>query len=421
MSSVLYIKGGTLIDGTGAAPVAGAAVLIENGKVSAAGPAAQVQAPAGATVIDAAGKTILPGLIDAHVHLSTNAHPQAADFMGWNVMTPENMKQMHGVFNARRSLEAGFTSLRNMGYEESIALRDGINEGLVPGPRILTSGFVNQTGGHSDMFMPGHFPRKPLHEADGPDECRKNVRQWCRLGVDFIKICTTGGVMSKGDDPNMRNYTPAEIAAVTDEAHSQGRHVAAHAQVPGGIKNAILNGVDTIEHGNVLDDECIELMVKHGTYLVPTLAVVHEVIRKGTQYGLPEYGLAKARSVYEQHRQSIARAYQAGVRIAMGTDAAFNICRNGDNAIELELMVGVGITPMDTIVATTRVAAQAMGLKDVGTLTPGQRADLLVVDGDPLADIKVLQEKERIHYVIQAGQVAVDRVHASAGIHAPLA
>lgn len=418
--SALLLKGGTLIDGTGSAPLPDAAVLIEDGKVAAVGKASEVQAPAGATVIDTTGKTILPGLIDVHVHLATNANPGPTDFMAWNVLTPENMKLMHGVFNARRTLEAGFTTVRNMGYEESIALRDAVSAGYTPGPRMLTSGFVNQTGGHSDMFTPGHFPRKPLHEADGPDGCRKNVRQWCRLGVDFIKICTTGGVMSKGDDPNMRNYTPAEIAAITEEAHALGRRVAAHAQVPAGIKNAILNGVDTIEHGNVLDDECIELMVRHGTYLVPTLAVVYQIIQKGPAYGMPEYGLAKARAVYETHRQSIARAYKAGVKIAMGTDAAFNICRCGDNAIELELMVDVGMSPMDVLVATTRVAAEAMGLTDVGTLTPGLRADALVVDGDPLADIKVLQDKSRIHYVIQAGKVAVDRLQPGVGIHAPL-
>lgn len=408
-TNVTALIGGKVINGNGQVFEDGVVVL-ENGKVMAAGSRQDVTVPADAVQYDVTGHSVIPGLIDVHVHLSTYSLPGKQDFMRWGLVTSEDLKLMHGVNNARLTLEAGVTTVRNMGHDGDIALRDAVNMGLIPGPRILTSGNVNMTAGHSDMFTPPHFERKPGATADGPDEVRKAVRQKARAGADFIKICTTGGVMSMGDAPDWRNYTLEEIQVITDEAHALGRRVAAHAQVPSGIKNAILGGVDTIEHGNVLDDECIELMIKHGVFLVPTLAVVYQVIKLGVEMGLPEYGVEKAKRVHEQHLESIARAHKAGVKIAMGTDAAFNICRNGDNALELELMCNIGMSPLEAIEVSTRVAAEAMGLADeVGTLEAGKVADVVVVKGDVLADIRSLQDKNNVSLVFQGGRKVVDR------------
>jgi len=409
MISGLALLGGTVIDGKGGR-INDAAVVLEDGRVTAVGPRGSTAVPASATVIDTSGKTVMPGLIDAHVHLATYSLSERQDFAVWGLVTSPDLKLLHGVHNARRTIEAGITTVRNMGGPDGVALRDAIAMGIIPGPRVVTSGSIGMTAGHGDMFTPRFMPRRPGATADGPDECRKAVRERVRMGADFIKVTTTGGVMSSGDAPEWRNFTLGEIEVICDEAHALGRRVASHAQVPNGIKNAILGGVDSIEHGNVLDDECIELMLERNVFLVPTLAVVYQIIKHGEEAGAHREGLEKARRMMDLHRASMKKAFAAGVKIAMGTDAAFNFCRNGDNALELELLTEIGMTPAEAIQAGTGKAAECIGLGgEAGTLTPGKRADVLVVDGDPEADIRILQDTSKILMVIQQGRVAVNR------------
>ncbi|MFX0126327.1 MAG: amidohydrolase family protein, partial [Candidatus Hodarchaeota archaeon] len=248
--------------------------------------------------------------------------------------------------------------------------------------------------------------------ADGVDECRRAAREQIREGAGVIKICSTGGVMSEKDAPTHAQFVDEEIAAITTEAHRVGIKVMAHAQSPEGIQNAIRNGVDTIEHGIYLDTETITMMLENNTIVVPTFAIVNAIVTKGVEAGVPEYGLIKAKASHEEHIKSIKQAYQAGVRIALGTDfCGPDIIPHGKNAVELEIFVKqVGMTPMEAIVAATKVGAETLGLeKEIGTLEKGKIADILIIDGNPLDDITILQNKEKLIVIMKDGQIKVDR------------
>jgi imidazolonepropionase-like amidohydrolase len=310
-----------------------------------------------------------------------------------------------GAKNARVTLEAGFTTIRNVGASgyADVALRDSINAGEVPGPRMLVSGpALSITGGHCDNnLLPFAYHATNEGVADGIEAVQHKVREIIKYGADVIKICATGGVLSKGDDPNAAQYTLEEMKAIVADAHRLGRKVAAHAHGAEGIRWAAEAGVDSVEHGSYIDDAGIAAMKEHGTYLVPTLYLGDWMIDNAGLTHLPPPLLAKAREVIPAARKNIARALVAGVKVALGTDAA--VYPHGLNAHEFEVMVRLGLTPLQSIQAGTLNAADLLGWSGkVGTLEPGAWADIVAVDGDPLKDITTLA---RVKFVMKGGEV----------------
>ena len=411
------ILGATLIDGTGHDPISNAAIVIEGGRIRAVGARAAVNVPEGAKVIEADGMTLLPGLIDCHVHLAMRAGMALAD----RVMTPPSLNLLYAVPNSRVTLEAGITTVRDAGGTPA-GVRIAVERGLFPGPRMLVAvSILSQTGGHADGYMPccvdlriGNFSDVPHSVVDGVDEMRKKVREVLRAGADWIKLCTSGGVLSTGDDPQSPQFTVEEIDAAVYEASTHFKRVMAHAQSTVGIKNALKAGVTSIEHGIWLDDEAIGMMKAQGAYLVPTLVAPRDVIAfaEANPAALPEVVVKKARAVVEDHSASIRKAIEAGVKIAMGTDSG--VGPHGRNARELGLMVEHGMTPMQSIVASTSEAAKLLRLdKDLGTLETGKLADLLLVDGDLLANITAVEDQGKLALVMKAGQVVRSQVGAS--------
>lgn len=415
MTTYTLIYNGTLIDGNGGAPVAAAAVLLKDNTIRAAGRKSEIALPdAEITMIDAGGGFILPGLIDTHVHLM---------FQEINMMkrltTPFSYNFYQAIGNMARTVMAGVTSVRDAGGAD-LGTKKAVEDGLIPGPRMQISvAVLTITGGHGDGWLPSgadtslfiDYPGMPDGRCDGVAEVRKKVREVLRAGADIIKVCSTGGVLSPTDHPEFTQFTPEELAVMVQEAaYRRGVKVMAHAQGAEGVKNAVRAGIHSIEHGIYLDDEAIELMLAHGTFLVPTLlaplAVVEIAEEKGT---MPEWGVRKAKETIEIHSDSIARAYKAGVKIAMGTDAG--VMPHGTNLRELGLMCGVGMSPMESIVATTKTAAACLGWQDrVGTLEPGKLADLIVVKTDPLADVKSLENNDNIVLVMKDGKVVKDNL-----------
>ena len=418
-SMKIAIKNGNLIDGTGAAPQPNSVILIEESKIldmtTGGGTDIEANIPQDAQVIDASGKVIIPGLIDAHLHLMGIRSMQPVQ---WTLDMPA-LRAARATADVQKLIEAGFTSVRCAGSDVSVYLKKAIEEGTIPGPKIVASHkVISQTGGHGDTHeLPLEWAMGPYGKnlgriADGADECRRAAREHIREGAGVIKICSTGGVLSEKDAPTQAQFVDEEIAAITTEAHRVGIKVMAHAQSPEGIKNAIRNGVDTIEHGIYLDDESISMMLEHNTILVPTFAIVDALVTRGAEAGVPDYGLRKAKISHEDHIKSIKQAYQAGVKIALGTDfCGPDIIPHGENAVELEILVNrVGMTPMEAIMAATNVGAEALGLEEeIGTIEKGKKADILIIDGDPLEDITILQKKDKILVIMKDGKIVVDR------------
>ena len=414
----IAIKNGNLIDGTGAEKVANRFILIEESKIidiilEKNSSEEEIIIPPDTLLIDASGKTIMPGLIDAHLHL---LGIRSMEPVQW-ALDPPALKAARSVTDANKLIEAGFTSVRCAGSDVSIYIKKAIDEGSILGPRIIAAHkIITQTGGHGDTHeLPLEWAMGPNalgRIADGADECRRAVREQIREGAGVIKICTTGGVLSEKGGPTQAQFTDEEITAMTTEAHRMGIKVMAHAQSPEGIQNAIRNGVDTIEHGIYLDDETIQMMLASHSIVVPTFAIVNAIVTKGAEARVPEYGLIKAKAAHEEHVKSITLAYQAGVKIALGTDfCGPDLIPHGENAVELEIFVNqLGMTPMEAIVCATKVGAEALGLeKTLGTLEKGKIADILIIDGDPLENISILQKKEKILVVMKNGQIVVDK------------
>jgi imidazolonepropionase-like amidohydrolase len=409
--SALAITGGTLIDGTGAAPLPNASLVMRGGEIQAVGTALDVSIPDGATVYDAGGKTIMPGLIDGHVHLRSNATGKGGANFLWMATTFIEEQTLHCAGNARIALGAGITTVRDMaGGRPEVAARHAIDDGVLPGARVVAAGFVGMTAGHGDLFCPAGIAQRYWPEADGVDECRKLVRRYARDGLDLIKICTSGGVLSTGDKNEWRNYTLDETLAIVDEAHALDMKVAVHAHTRAGILQALEAGVDTLEHGSALDDELVDLILEAGVMLCPTLAIVEHVLAHGREAGISEESLDKGRRLREHSVTGYRKAYEAGVPIFMGTDSCMAY-PFGSHARELSLMHQlIGLSPMEAITASTQSAALALGLDaQTGTLQPGKLADLLIVDGDPLSDLTVLEDPRNIAAVFQGGELKVDR------------
>ena len=404
---ITAIKAGTLIDGSGGAPVKNAVVLVQGERITAVG--AGVAVPAGATVIDLTGFTVLPGFIDAHVHLAGRTIGDG-DWQHSLLTNSPAQLALIGAAHAQQTLEAGFTTVRVVGsaHMGDLALRNAINAGWLPGPRIVGAGIsFGIRGGHCDE-TDGYWPGALHHEggiedgvANGPDEVRDAVRFMVKYGADVIKICATGGVLSPTDSAGAQQYSEDEMRVIVETARLLDRRVAAHAHGTAGIKAAVRAGVTSIEHGSILDDEAVRLMKEHGTYLVPTLLAGYTVDSMARAGALPPAVAAKAIAIAPRMQQSFRLALAGGIRIALGTDAG--VMRHGTNAREFELMVRYGMTPAQAIQAGTLTGATLLGREaDVGSLAAGKYADVVAVKGDPLQDITLLQH---VDFVMKGGKV----------------
>ena len=408
-----YIHNGSMLDCTGSKPVTDAAVLLEDNKILEAGNRSQLTARGQDVVeIDARGGMILPGFIDTHVHLNG----ELFNLEEW-VMRPFSYTFYQAIDFMRRTIDAGVTSVRDAGGVD-YGMKLAVEDGLIVGPRLQISiTLLSTTGGHNDNWMRSgidpnvftSYPGCPDGRCDGVEEVRKKVRELLRAGADIIKICSTGGVMSPTDKPEYTQFSPEELAVIVQEAaYHGGKKVMSHAQGKEGIKQAVLAGIHSIEHGIFVDDEIIKLMVERGTYLVPTLLATLSIVEDPEVGGkMPPMMLKKAQEVGEIHKENIARAYRGGVKIAMGTDAG--VMQHGKNLREPGLMVRIGMSPMEAILASTRVAAECLGWQDkVGTIEKGKLADLVITATNPLEDIDSLGNPDNILVVIKDGKVLKD-------------
>ena len=377
------------------------AIVIEGDKIAQIAPSSEVKAAAGDTTIDLPDATVLPGLIDMHTHLTFEL--TSLGYEGLGISTAR--EALHGARNAKRTLEAGFTTVRNVGAFDysDIALRDAINDGDVIGPRVVASGpALGITGGHCDEnLLPPAFHFQAGGVADGIEAVQHKVREVIKYGADVIKICATGGVLSKGDDPNASQYTLEEMKAIVADAHRLGRKVAAHAHGAEGVRWASEAGVDSVEHGHLMDDAAVATLKKNGTYLVPTLFLGEYMLAHLEQSDVPEYSKQKMRDVAAAMQKNVKKAFDAGVKVAFGTDAA--VYPHGLNAGEFHVYVKLGMTPLAAIQTATINASDLLGSKYfVGSLEPGKWADVVAVDGDPTKDVTIL---EHVKFVMKGGAV----------------
>ena len=390
---LLDVKTGKILDDQ--------AISFSNGVVTSVGPASSL--PADAHSISVHG-TCLPGLIDAHVHLT--ADPSHAGYQGLGVSIPR--QAILGAKNARLTLQAGFTTVRNVGAQgfADVALRDGVNAGDVDGPRMQVSGPpLGITGGHMDNnLLPYEYHATNIGIADGPWEAVARVREDIKYGADLIKIAASGGVLSKGDLPGTPQYTLEEMQAIVTEAHREGRKVASHAHGTQSIKDSILAGVDSVEHASLIDDEGIQLAKDRGTWLVMDIYNDDYILSEGLKAGMLPESIEKEKKLGRTQRENFRRAHAAGVKMAFGTDAG--VYPHGDNAKQFAKMVEWGMTPLESIQAATLNGAELMGWSGkVGVLAPGAYADLIAVPGNPLQDVHTL---EHVEFVMQGGAVKKD-------------
>lgn len=408
-SRCIAVVGATVWPGSGPDVLVDHTVVATDGKVTAVGPRDQVVVPAEARVIDASGLTVLPGLTDAHVHLTTNSdESRVVDNAAYLSNTRYADMTLHGIRNATRALRSGFTTLRVMGLRHAgeVSYRDFIDQGLMPGPRLFVAPWwVSMTNGHGDLFYyVNRRPREQWDTADGPDACRQMVRLQAREGADFIKVMASGGTMSTGDAPHWPNYTVAELASIVDEAHSMDLRVAAHAHSAEGVRRSIAAGVDSIEHGSFIGEEEIAMLVDTGTFLVPTLSIGDWLATNGENRGAGAENLDKLKRLKETHSAATQAAFEAGVKIAMGTDSSGDFCPFGEHARELELYVELGMKPHQALETATAAAAELLGKAgEIGVIAEGSNADFVMVQGDPLADITVLRQCGAIRHVVKAG------------------
>ena len=386
---ILDVRSGMLIN---------ADILIESGVIKKV--SKNIPVMSHYEIIDLQEMTILPGLMDAHVHLTGNT-----DLKGHEGMSESSyLATIYGVKNAKETLMAGFTTVRNVGASNysDVALRDGIEQKAILGPTLLVSGPpLGITGGHCDSnILPAEYEYKAQGVADGPWEVRRKVRENKKYGVDLIKYCATGGVMSKGTNVNNRQYTLDEMKAIVDEAHTLGMKVAAHAHGLQGIRMAIEAGVDSIEHSSLIDQETVNYAISKGVFLAMDIYVSDYILGEGAKNGIPEYSLEKERIVGKKQRENFKMAFESGAKMAFGTDAG--IYPHGKNARQFKYMVQWGMTPIEAIQASTINTAELFGLNNIGEIKVSFDADIVAVIGNPLDDITLL---ENIDFVMKEGQI----------------
>ena len=383
-----------LIDGTGAV-LDRATIVVRGSQIIAAGPSRTVTIPKGATRIDGRGLTVIPGLIDCHVHLCLGSEPDV-------VAAVESEQPFYTLLksskHAQATVAAGFTTVRDVGSRDHsiFALKQAIEAGVIPGPRIVGAGLaICMIGGHARFIG---------QEVQGVEQVRQAVAAQVGAGAGVIKVIASGGVLTPGTSPDEAQMTPEELQAAVDEARRAGRKVAAHAHGASGMKNAIRAGVHSIEHATMMDDEAATLFDRHGVYMVPTLSALATTAACRRGCGIPDSALDKAKAMTKRHQASFRLAHRRGVPIAMGTDAGTPFNFHGDNAQELERMVALGMTPMEAIVTSTSAGARLLGIQDrIGTITRGKEADLVLFEGNMLTHIDWLRDKRRIVGVMKAG------------------
>ena len=408
----LAIVGGTLIDGGGGDPLRNATVLIDGERIAAAGPASSVAVPKGARVLDAAGHSVLPGIIDCHIHGTYRARDMRA-----HLLNAPTYNVLRSTAILRETLACGVTTARDMGGADA-GFREAIAEGFIAGPRLLISiAMISQTGGHGDAWVPAGLRVQkrawlPSPVADGVDEVRRLARHILMAGADFLKICATGGITSVTDSWDESQFSVEEIRVAVAEAAMRRKTVAVHAEGVDGIRTALGAGIHSLEHGWFIDEQCVETMLAKGVWWVPTLALVPlslEHRRANTAWDKQQLANEddKEHQIYERMQKQIPLwkdAVRRGVKVAFGTDQSHRLLV-GENLVELRFMVDwLGMTPMQALVAATSRAAECIGRTDVGVVEAGRYADVLVVDGDPLADVRVLEERKRLKVVMKAGK-----------------
>jgi imidazolonepropionase-like amidohydrolase len=413
-----YIKAGALIDGNGGKPLRDPVVAVQGRRIKAVQRARDLKIPANAQTIDCGRATLIPGMMDLHLHTAMH---NCMTFHNHRVAQFEimpHLQQMYALFHAQNCFDMGFTTLRDLGMNgtygllvnEMVAVRDSINAGIVEGPRMLIAGFTTMTGSHLDLIQPRAMVRYGFNTADGPWELRKLARKHLLAGVDVIKTCASGGGGTDKEEPDIRNHTQEELDAIVDEAHAVHKIAAVHCFTPAAQRMAMKAGADTIEHMVFNDDETIDLIKQSGTPVTPTLLHrTDHAIELRRAHGTAEFVLKKMKFLQPYCFETFQKMYAAGIKIAMGTDMGFEPDM-GSNGAELEIYVKLGMTPMDALLTATRNAAAAIKMDaDLGTIEAGKLADIVAVDGDPLRNIAVLKEKRRIQLVMKEGRVYADR------------
>jgi imidazolonepropionase-like amidohydrolase len=403
------VKAARLIDTKNGRVVDNPVVLIAGDRIQAVGRSGEVSIPSGAKVVDLGSATLLPGLIDLHTHLNDEPEFHGVAF---HTLSAARMAII-GAKGARMTLDAGFTTVRNVGssHYADVALRDGINAGDVPGPRMQVTGpMIGSTGSHCDYtYLAPEFHYADEGVANGVPAVLEKVREVLKYGADWVKFCSSGGVFSQGDLPDDVQFSQEEMNAIVAEGHRHGKKVAAHAHGAQAIKDAVKSGVDTIEHGSILDDEAIQLMKEHGAVLVADIYDDDFILQHGKEYGYTEENLTKERMLGQKQRDSFRRAVQAGVKVAYGTDTGS--IPFGLNGKQFFYMVKYGLTPMQAIQSATTWAADVMNWTDrIGSLDAGKYADLIAVTGNPLDDVTIL---EHVPFVMKGGQVVKDELNPS--------
>lgn len=418
MGKLVVIRGAKLFDGKGKILENSVVVVSPSGRIHDVGTEGSVEVPSDADTLEiyAKGHTLMPGLIDAHMHLSGL---RTGDIIKEPLLTPYETLVARAIKDLEALTDAGFTTVVDAGGLIALGLKLAVEEGTVRGPRIVAAGPpLSQTFGHGDEhYLPLEYVDLRTSKlsnvfksliCDGVEECRKAARYALRMGADFIKIFTTGGVMSQRDRPEYTQFTLDEIRAIVYEAQAVGKFVHAHAEGTRGIVNALVGGVKVIAHADMIDEEGVELALEKGAVIVPTFAVSEHIVKYGRELGLPEWAIEKESELIKYHVESVRKAYKRGVKIATGTDfwGGEKAFKHGDNALEIVLFVEkLGMSPIEALRSATSVAAEAAGLKDVGSIEKGKIADLILVEGDPTTDVKTLLAKDKVKLVMRGGKI----------------
>jgi imidazolonepropionase-like amidohydrolase len=402
----ILIEGGRVYSMAQSSPLENGTIMIHDEKIESVETADRVD-PSKVPDIKfrIPGKTVLPGLIDAHLHVGSSGHP---DYMGQRIKETAPFAAIRASVHARKVLDAGFTAIRDagtIGYID-VACKKAINDGLTPGPRMLVSGHMLLMTGPDGYFRPEVSFKRP-GVVNSPDEARYAARQELKMGADVLKLIASGSIVAdEASPPGAPQLTVEEMRAAIEEAHKMGKRAMAHAHGAEAIKNAILAGIDSIEHGTLIDQECIDLMLERGVFLVPTLAPTVRLRQYGVKSGIPKYMIDRMEMIVEERAPKLLNAVKQGVKIALGTDCGMPFFYHGENAYELEILVQAGLSPRQALLSATKGGAECLGLEsELGTLESGKLASLLIVEGDPFEDIRLLQDLSKIKFIMKEGVI----------------